>query len=544
MRAQQIEAAARLTGGGAMGECIRSYPWELTDLGPISGWPQCLRTILDLVLRSPAAMVVCWGSEGLCFFNDACRGIISAHDSPVLGKRASEGKSKLTELAGRILPRVLLGEAFCLRNETLKNAQDSPLPARTFDLACSPILDEHGDPAGLLIVVTDATAVVLARAKLEDTEARLRQRDHKYHALFSSIDIGFCIIEMKFDGSGRPVDYRFLEVNPAFAKQTGLVNAEGQWVRTLVPNHEQHWFDIYGQVALTGEAIRFERPAAALDERWYEVYAFRIGDPGDHQVAVLFNDIKERKRSEEDLRSAHAELRNTSDKLKRSNEDLEQFARVAAHDLRAPLRSIVQFSQLLERRHQKSSNDKETLELIGHIVESGKRMTRLVEDLLAYSKISQTPFEPSDPTSARLACLQAESQLQLLIEETGAQIDEHIPEDVLVTMEPSILSQLFQNLIDNAVHYRRDGVRPHIQITVVAEDQCWKFGVQDNGEGIESSHVNEIFEPFCRLHGPEKSGSGIGLATCKRIVERGMGKLWVDSRAGEGSTFYFSLPRA
>jgi PAS domain S-box-containing protein len=488
-------------------------------------------------------MMVCWGPEGICFFNDACSGIINARVFPSLGTRVSDGKSKLSVLASQILPRVFLGEAVCLRNEALGTAEDIRLPAPTFDLTCSPILDDHDSPAGLLIVVTDASAVVLTRAKLEQTKAQLRERDRKYHALFSSIDIGFCIIAMKFDESGQPVDYRFLEVNPAFTKQTGLIDAEGQWIRTLVPEHEQHWFDIYGHVAMTGEAIRFERPAAALNERWYEVYAFRIGDPGDHQVAILFNDIKERKKSEEALQSAHMELREASDKLKRSNEDLEQFARVAAHDLRTPLRSIVQFSQLLERQ-QKNADGQNAPELIGHIIESGKRLTQLVEDLLRYSKISQTPFELCDPISARQACLQAKSQLHLLVEETGAQIDEHIPDDVLVTMELSILSQLFQNLIDNAINYHRDGITPHIQITVTAEDDCWKFGVQDNGEGIEQSYASQIFEPFRRLHGPEKSGSGIGLATCMRIVERAGGKLWVESHVGDGSTFYFSLPRA
>ena len=120
--------------------------------------------------------------------------------------------------------------------------------------------------------------------------------DDRYRALFHAIEAGFCIIEVRFDEAERPVDYRFLELNPAFESQTGLKDAAGKWMRELAPDHEQHWFDLYGHVALTGEPARFENPAEALG-RWYDVHAFRIGDPADRQVAILFSDITERRRA-------------------------------------------------------------------------------------------------------------------------------------------------------------------------------------------------------------------------------------------------------
>ncbi|WWE91760.1 GAF domain-containing protein [Bradyrhizobium symbiodeficiens] len=139
-------------------------------------------------------------------------------------------------------------------------------------------------------------------------EAEMRQRhnaetarrlaDDRYRSLFNSLDAGFCIVEVAFDTSGAATDYRFLEINPAFVRQTGLIDAEGKWMRELAPNHEQHWFDVYGQVAITGEAVRFENPAKALNDRWYDVHAFRVGDVDAHLVAILFNDITERRRSE------------------------------------------------------------------------------------------------------------------------------------------------------------------------------------------------------------------------------------------------------
>jgi light-regulated signal transduction histidine kinase (bacteriophytochrome) len=300
---------------------------------------------------------------------------------------------------------------------------------------------------------------------------------------------------------------------------------------------------IYGGVALSGEPIRFEKPARALQDRWFEVYAFRIGEVDKRQVAILFNDITQRKRSEAALVQAYKELQQMSVELRRSNEDLDQFARVAGHDLRAPLSSIVQFSQLLVSR-QKTLPDPETKELLDHIVESGKRMSRLLDDLLRYATFPHASLTPSPSVRAGSACAQAIEHLRVAIEESESLVHCQIPADVTVKVESSMLSLVFQNLIGNAIHYRRDDVRPHIQVTATPEDGYWKFAVQDNGEGIEMRFTQQIFEPFRRLHGQERPGSGIGLATCKRIVERGEGRIWVESRVGEGSTFYFLLPRA
>ena len=146
-------------------------------------------------------------------------------------------------------------------------------------------------------------------SKLQELEKGRLEKDRAFRQLFDSIDDGFCIVELKYDG-GSPVDYRFLEVNSAFTEQTGLVAVQGKWIRDLAPDHEQHWFDIYGQVALSGEPVRFERPAKELGDRWYEVQAFRVGDPGAHQVGILFRDATRRK-SEEVVRLSTEALQET-----------------------------------------------------------------------------------------------------------------------------------------------------------------------------------------------------------------------------------------
>jgi PAS domain S-box-containing protein len=159
-----------------------------------------------------------------------------------------------------------------------------------------------GSPAGVLAVAVDIGDQRAATAALDTSRV-------KYSSLFDSMDAGFCILELKFDAAGHPQDYRFVEINPAFERQTGLADALGRWAREMAPTLEQHWFDIYGQVALTGERARFENFAGALGNRWFDVHAFAMGDARPAPVAVLFTDITDKKRSEEVLRESEAQFR-------------------------------------------------------------------------------------------------------------------------------------------------------------------------------------------------------------------------------------------
>ncbi|WP_398477813.1 sensor histidine kinase [Tardiphaga sp.] len=146
-----------------------------------------------------------------------------------------------------------------------------------------------------------AAPSVVAGDRHGDLEAR-------YYTLFNSLDAGFCVIELAFDAEGTPTDYKFVEVNAAFADQTGLQDAAGKWMRDLAPEHEQHWFDLYGKVALTGQPVRFEQHAGQLGDRWYDVHAFRIGAPEAHQVAILFNDVTVRRAADQQMRLLNEEL--------------------------------------------------------------------------------------------------------------------------------------------------------------------------------------------------------------------------------------------
>jgi PAS domain S-box-containing protein len=152
------------------------------------------------------------------------------------------------------------------------------------------------------------TATFVQPGKTDGLSPAVRESEEKYRALFEAIDEGFCVIEVMFDADERPLDYRFLETNPAFFKNTGLENAQGKRMRELAPAHEEHWFQTYGRIALTGEPQRFQQSAAALG-RWYDVYAFRIGMPEHRRVGILFRDITQQRSTEEALRQSEERLR-------------------------------------------------------------------------------------------------------------------------------------------------------------------------------------------------------------------------------------------
>jgi PAS domain S-box-containing protein len=226
------------------------------------------------------------------------------------------------------------------------------------------------------------------------------------------------------------------------------------------------------------------------------------------------------------------------DELKRSNTDLQQFAYAASHDLQEPLRVIGGFVKLLAKRY-KGKLDSQADEFIWHTVEGVKRMENLIKDLLAYSQIGtkDKDFKPSD---CSLIIKEALANLRAAIEESHAKITcDVLP---IVMADTSQLSRLFQNLIGNAIKFHGKKM-PKIHVSAERKANDWVFSVKDNGIGIDPKDAGRIFIIFQRLHSREEySGTGIGLAICKRIAERHSGRIWVESEPGNGSTFYFTIP--
>ncbi len=262
-------------------------------------------------------------------------------------------------------------------------------------------------------------------------------------------------------------------------------------------------------------------------------------DPGNVVGGVLvFRDISERRKAEKALIEAHQQLETSAAELRRSNEDLSRFAYVASHDLRSPLNTIMQFVQLLERKYGRQLGDGK--ELLEYVTRAAGHMGRLIQDLLLYANLSaDVPSSPT-PVDANTQVGTAIDNLRSSIDQSGATITY----DVLpiVPVDGTSLVQIFQNLIGNAIHYRGSQA-PLIHISATEHNGEWRFSCEDNGVGIAPEYQTQIFAPFKRLHGADRPGSGIGLAVCKRIVERYQGRIWVESQVDQGSTFFFTLPK-
>jgi light-regulated signal transduction histidine kinase (bacteriophytochrome) len=234
-----------------------------------------------------------------------------------------------------------------------------------------------------------------------------------------------------------------------------------------------------------------------------------------------------------------ADLRITNEALQRSNADLEQFAYAASHDLQEPLRMISLYTQLLQEEYA-GVLDETARSYVDFAVSGAQRMERLLQDLMAYSRVSAAPPGQIEAADAKVALEAALGNLEAAVRKSGAQF--HIGELPSVAAPSVHLVLLFQNLLGNALKYC-GGKVPEVWIDAEAEEKFWKFSVKDNGIGIGPQYAKQIFGVFKRLHGAEYEGTGIGLAVCQRIVERTGGRIWLDSTPGEGATFYFTLPR-
>jgi PAS domain S-box-containing protein len=281
----------------------------------------------------------------------------------------------------------------------------------------------------------------------------------------------------------------------------------------------------------------------ASGKTWYlSTSGEPVFDPGGAFKGYrgVARNITRRKQNEAAIREAHDELERKARELARSNEELQQFAYVASHDLQEPLRMISSYTQLISRRYG-DKLDADAKEFMGYIVDGAARMKQLIEDLLAYSRVGTRgrDFQPAD-TGAALA--KALLNLRAAQEASGAAVThEALP---TVVGDGQQLVQLFQNLIGNALKFRGDAP-PKVHVACEERPDVWVFTVRDNGIGLDPQYADRIFMMFQRLHTKaEYPGTGIGLAICKKIVDRHGGRIWVESRPGQGCTFGFTIPKS
>lgn len=385
-----------------------------------------------------------------------------------------------------------------------------------------------GEFQGLVAIVLDTTA---SRQAAE----QLRASEERYRTLFESMDQGFGIVEMIFDEGEHPVDYRFLEMNTMFERHTGLVNAIGKTAREMVPALDRFWFDIYGRVALTGEAVRFESEAAAMG-RWFDVYATRLGGPGSRKVALLFSDITARKRSEEKLQQLAADL---SDADRRKTE----FLATLAHELRNPLAPIRSGLGVMRLRGDSPAAVLKVREMmerqVGHMV-------HLIDDLLDVARISGGKLELKRERADLKRILASALETSLpLIEAGGHRLEVDMP-DATLTVDADVtrIAQVVANLLNNAAKYTPAGGR--IDLSVRPLDDVAVITVTDTGVGIPADALTSVFDMFKQVDRHverAQGGLGIGLSLVRRLVEMHGGTVTAASAgAGRGSTFEVRLP--
>jgi light-regulated signal transduction histidine kinase (bacteriophytochrome) len=313
-------------------------------------------------------------------------------------------------------------------------------------------------------------------------------------------------------------------------------------VRTGVPGFPVatlDWLAVGGKVAATGEPVEFESYQEETD-RWYSIYLY---SPRPTQFIAMFSDITGRKQAELDLQGANAELEAQVQRrtiaLEAANAELEAFSYSVSHDLRAPLRSIASFSQILLAEHA-GALDAEGRRVLGVVLRNVKQMGTLIDDLLAFSRVTRITLEHRPVDMGRLALGMAE---ELQVASPDREIAFDIGPLADAPGDSALLRQVWANLLGNAVKFSGKVRHPAIEVRSERRDGMCRYTVRDNGAGFDATYVGKLFTPFQRLHATtEFGGTGIGLAIVARIVQRHGGTVWADSAPGAGATFGFSLP--
>ena len=376
--------------------------------------------------------------------------------------------------------------------------------------------------------------------KLKRVKEALRESEERLPKLVEAVPVGIGILDLKGN---------IYSINRMVEEMTGYSQEEFKTINIgetyADANDRREMLKILEETGKVRDyTVRMKRKDGTAFYALLNIDQIELG--GQRVLLMAQQDITALKKAEEtiarlnkDLESQVVQLSALNRELERSNRDLGQFAYVASHDLQEPLRMISSFTQLLEQRY-KGKFDKSADEFIKFVVEGANRMQSMINDLLSYSRLSTrgTPFEPvnSEEILARV-----HANLLPLIEENQALLThESLPE---ITADASQMLHLFQNLIGNAIKFRGKEP-PRIHIFSESREEEWMFGVRDNGIGIAKEYFDRIFVIFQRLYSREEySGEGIGLAVCKKIVERHGGRIWVESEPGKGSAFFFTIPK-
>jgi len=423
-------------------------------------------------------------------------------------------------------------------DEIVRHRETGELHYRSYSSA--PVRDHLGAIIGAVVVVRDITKARLEEQALRQAEADLRQSEERYRSLFEQMTEGFALQEMLFDEQGAPCDYRFLDINPAFEKLTGLNRREvvGHCLSEVLPNDDPRWVRDYGQVVLTGNPVHFDNYSLNL-QRHYDVFAFR---PAPGQFAVLFTDVTEKKQAEEELRHARAAA-------EAANQAKSQFLAHMSHEIRTPMNGIMGMIELALM----TDPNPEAKEHLRVAKQSAKSLLTIINDILDLSKIEAGKMELE--TSEFNMRTFIEGTLRTLsgsAREKGLALEWHCAPDLPERLagDPGRLRQVLINIVGNAIKYTARGgiavtVRSDPDFPAPPQQTAVRFQVEDTGMGIAPERLSHIFDSFFRggtPAQPHSAGTGLGLFISKQLVDLMGGQLDVRSELGNGSMFTITVP--
>ncbi len=436
------------------------------------------------------------------------------------------------------------------------------------------------------MTVTTITDITERRKSREE----ITRSEHKYRMLFENMTTGFALHRMIYDGEGNPIDYEYIEINPAFEKLTGIAASAtvGKTVKEILPNVEQSWIETYGKVARTGEPMAYENYSQDLG-RYYSVWAF---SPERDYFAVIVTDITERYKIQEQLRQqneeylaineelresidryyqkvkeleaahieihfSHQELLKVNESLQLINQELVQakekaeasdrlksaFLANMSHEIRTPMNGILGFSQMLNQPNVEAARRDE---YIGIINDCGNQLLRIVNDIIDISKIEAGLMEFETRETNLNELLNDIYLLYLpMTEKQGLalKLRQSLPDhESVISTDPVKLRQVLENLLGNALKFTRQG---YLEFGYISGGGMLKFFVRDTGIGIDPQYHQQVFNRFWQVeqtYTRNQGGTGLGLSISKAYVEKMGGTMWVESEVGQGATFYFTIP--
>lgn len=541
-----------LDDGGEMGRLMREKDWSLTPLGKPEGWPQSLRTTLNILLNSPFPMFLFWGDTLKSFYNDAYRpilGVDGKHPN-ILGLNGKESWAEIWEDIEPMLKVVTdQGESIWRENLMIPIFRNGQMEDVYWTFSYSPVKDESGHVSGVLVIVTETTEAVLAERRLRESERRFREL-----ANLSPVWIWITDNDINIEYANRALlDYVGVEKESEF---TGQV-----WIDVVHPDDLAVVYAGFGKALeqQTGFALEYRVINHATSKfEWFKVLGVPKFEEGKMVgfIGTAMNIDKQKSFADqlkEEVSSRTKQLADSNLKLEEMNKELQSFAYISSHDLQEPLRKIQMFSEvLMEKEYDKLSSSGKTK--FEKIQSAAYRMQSLINDLLSYSRTDteKRVFETID--------------LKNLVDDVKNDLGEELnKKGGTITLKNSIeievvkfqFRQLMYNLLSNSIKYSRSDVAPVVTVeteiitnaksideNLLNNKEYVQITITDNGIGFEEQFSKKIFEVFQRLHSKQEYvGTGIGLAIVKKIVQNHLGSISAEGIPGEGSVFKILVPK-